>query len=297
MIETAWDEYRGWANRARSLQAAAQRWSLAAMAAALLAAIFGAAAGQATNGTLAARILTFLAAVAAAVTPILGRDILEVKREAGWIRARSTAETIKSECFRYAAGLGDYAGPGADSALATRLQAIAEPALQEGLRPLPDPARGRDDRRPQRPMEIGWYVEHRLAEQRDGFYARGQRRHEQSAALLRGSSLGLAILAAVLGVAGTSFGVSSLGPWIAVITTAGALIVAQGLMDRRHFLAATFGAMVIRLSRIEARLRERPADLVKATEDELEREHAAWTERMTKHIPAPSQVQEPPTHG
>jgi hypothetical protein len=290
MIESAWDEYRGWASRARALQAAAQRWSTAAMATALLAAVFGAAAGQAAAGAVGSRILTFLAAVAAALTPVLGRDILEVKREAGWIRARATAEAIKSECFRYAAGLGDYAGLGADAACQARLQAIVEPALGESLTPLADPAGAQDDRRPQRPVAIDWYIEHRLREQRDRFYARGQRRHERAVAQLRALSLGLAILAVVLGAAGTNFGLSSLGPWIGVITTMGALVVAQGLMDRRHYLAATYGAMVTRLTRIEARFRQDLPNLVENTETLLESEHAGWTERMIKTIPAPPQV-------
>ena len=38
------------------------------------------------------------------------RDMLAVGREAGWIRARATAEGIKSGCYRLAARTGEYAG-------------------------------------------------------------------------------------------------------------------------------------------------------------------------------------------
>lgn len=74
------------------------------------------------------RIAAILAAVAAAVTPILGREILSMQREARWIRARATAEAIKSECFRFAAELGDYAGPSGTSAFIAKRNILTEQA-------------------------------------------------------------------------------------------------------------------------------------------------------------------------
>ena len=111
MIEEAWDEYRGgWAKRARTLQTSSRRWSRVASGCAGLAAILAAVGSQVTGGSISGRALAFLAAVAAAKAPILGREILSVDSEARWIRARATAEAIKSECFRFPAQLGDYAG-------------------------------------------------------------------------------------------------------------------------------------------------------------------------------------------
>jgi hypothetical protein len=49
MIEEAWNEYRGWTRRARTLQASARRWSSVSFGCAGLAAILGAAAGQVTG--------------------------------------------------------------------------------------------------------------------------------------------------------------------------------------------------------------------------------------------------------
>ena len=113
MIEEAGDEYRGWAKRALTLQTSSRRWSRVASGCAGLAAILAAVGSQVTGGSISGRALAFLAAVAAAKAPILGREILSVDSEARWIRARATAEAIKSECFRFAAQLGDYAGSSA----------------------------------------------------------------------------------------------------------------------------------------------------------------------------------------
>ena len=73
MIKEAWNEYRGWAKRARTLQASTRRWSRIAFVCSGLAALLGTAAGQVTGSPVLGRALAFAAAVAAAVTPVIGR--------------------------------------------------------------------------------------------------------------------------------------------------------------------------------------------------------------------------------
>ncbi len=289
MIENAWTEYRAWARRARMMQAASRRWSKIALAMAALAAVLGCAAGQAGIANTPGRVLAFLAAAAAAVTPVLGRDILDAKREAGWIRARATAEAIKSECFRFAAGIGPYGAAGAAAAFALRRAALAEPATREGLTSLPDPDQRPDTRQPPVAIDANWYLANRLREQRDRFYLPGQERHERAARNLRATSLCLSIAAALTGAAAGALNAVWLAPWIGVISSIGALLVAYGLLDRRQFLAATYAAMAASLSRIE----ETSVDLtslVNCTEALLEGEHAGWTERMSKSVPPPPAV-------
>jgi hypothetical protein len=53
--------------------------------------------------------------------------------------SRAAAEAEKSECFRFAAQLGDYAGSKAQSAFVERRNAFAEPAERAGLTPVADP--------------------------------------------------------------------------------------------------------------------------------------------------------------
>src|SRR5262245_20310095 len=174
MIEEAWNEYRGWAKRARTLQTSARRWSGIAFSCSALAAVLGTAAGQVTVGSVWGRALAFAAAVVAAVTPVIGREILSAGSEARWIRARATAEAIKSECFRFAAQLGDYAGSAAKSAFLARRDTLAEPAERAGLTPLADPVpKGGDARCPSLPLAALWYIENRLSEQ-IRYYAKGQ---------------------------------------------------------------------------------------------------------------------------
>ncbi|MBV8524818.1 MAG: DUF4231 domain-containing protein, partial [Acetobacteraceae bacterium] len=251
MIENAWDEYRGWAKRSRDLQNESQKWTTLALLFAVLAAALGAAAGQADTDVWWGRVLAFLAAACAAVVPVLGQDILAVGREAAWIRARATAEAIKSECYRFAAHVGDYAGASAADLFRERRDKIIEEATRTGLTPSSDPAKV-DARRPSEPVAPEWYLEHRVREQKT-HYAIEQTENETRARWLRQASLAAAVLAAVLGAASSTFGVSSLAPWIGVLTTLGTMIVAYGLMERRQYLAASYGAMVGALGRIEER--------------------------------------------
>jgi hypothetical protein len=166
MIEEAWNEYRGWAKRARSLQRSTRQWNRAALVCGGMVAIFGAAASQVPNGLLFGKAMAFMAAVLAAITPVLGREILSVGGEAQWIRARATAEAIKSECFRFAAQLGDYAGSSAKDVFVARRNALTEPAERAGLTPLHDPVPTTGDaRRPPIPLTVPWYMENRVGEQ------------------------------------------------------------------------------------------------------------------------------------
>jgi SMODS and SLOG-associating 2TM effector domain 1/Protein of unknown function (DUF4231) len=296
MIEEAWNEYRGWAKRARILQTSSRQWSRGAFACAGVAAILGAAASQVTNGSILGRTLAFLAAAAVAATPILGREILSVDSEARWLRARATAEAIKSECFRFAAQLGDYAGPSARSAFIAKRGTLTEHAERAGLTPLPDPAPSSgDDRRPPLPLTAPWYVEHRLDEQMR-YYANGQARNEAGVRRYRAAGFAAAVIAAILGVAASNFGQGWFAPWVGVMTTLAAAATAYGLLDRAQYLAGAYGPMVTRLSRIKELFSDGTPDLsalVTATEDLLQTEHGAWIERMMK---APRDMASEPTH-
>ena len=230
------------------------------------------------GGSVLGRALAFAAAIVAAVTPVVGREILSVDSETRWVRARAAAEAIKSECFRFAAQLGEYAGPAARSAFVARRDALAEPAERAGLTPLADPiSKEGDPRCPPVPLTAAWYMEHRVDEEMR-YYAKGQAENEQAATQLRTISFASAIVAAILGVAGSSFGQERFASWIGVMTTITVAVMAYGLLDRRQYLAAAYGAMATRLSRIKEMFSEATVDLasfVTATEDLLQSEHAA----------------------
>ncbi len=307
MIEQAWNEYRGWAKRARSLQERSGRWNFWAMAALVTTGVLGAASGYfGANspdwlpGWLAnkefARALACAAAVASALSLYVGRQALAVGAESGWLRARATAEAIKSECFRFAGGVGDYAPDKASegdaaSAFIERRKALAARAAGDSLTPEDDPvgAAG-DDRRPSRPMIDKWYLTNRIDGQIE-FYKKGQEKNESAYQRLQlWSFIAGAAVAAVSAIAAV-YG-AELAAWTGALTTVGAAVGAYGLAERQKYLAASYAAMKANLERLKERYLVGGVtlqSLVAIAEDLMESEHAAWIDQMTKTIrPAPS---------
>jgi conflict system pore-forming effector with SLATT domain/uncharacterized protein DUF4231 len=314
MIEQAWNEYRGWAKRARSLQAGADRWNLWALVALVTTGVLGAASGffgaNPTDWLAAwappdefARALACAAAVASALSLYVGRQALAVGAESGWLRARATAEAIKSECFRFAGGVGDYA-PGkmsegeAATAFIDRRKAIAARAAGESLTPEDDPVGSAgDDRRPSPAMTDKWYLSNRI----DGqikFYKDGQEKSESAYRRLQlwtfVAGAIIAVVSAVAAVYGPRF-----AAWTGALTTAGAAVSAYGLAERRKYLAASYAAMKANLERLKERYLVGDVtlqSLVATAEDLMESEHAAWIDQMAKTIrPAPSSPQAGPS--
>ena len=302
MIEQAWNEYRGWAKRARSLQTKTDRWNFWAMVALVATGVLGAASGYfganppdwlpdwLANKEFA-RALACAAAVASALSLYVGRQALAVGAESGWLRARATAEAIKSECFRFAAGVGDYAPDKASdgdaaTAFIERRKALAARAAGDSLTPEDDSvgAAG-DDRRPSRPMTDKWYLTNRIDGQIE-FYRKGQERNETAYQRLQLWSFAagavVAVVSAIAAVYGARFAV-----WIGALTTVGAAVSAYGLAERQKYLAASYAAMKANLERLKERYLVGGAtlqSLVATAEDLMESEHAAWIDRMTKTI-------------
>jgi len=290
MIEHGWDDYRAWALRSRTIQEERWRWNRRALACAVLAASLGAVAADLGTAAAAVRIgqlVSALAAVAAVASPIVGRYVLDLAGEASWIRARATAEAIKAECFRAAGRIKPYDGADARDVFIARRAALIEVATKAGLTALPDPAGAvGDTRRPPEPMDAAWYLANRVGEQAQ-YYAKRQRDKERESGRIRLLTLTLSLLAAALGAIGSTYQVGAFAPWIAVMTTIGAMVLANGALERRHYLAVSFGTMAEALGHIKERYDVPGADLtalVHETEALLSREHVGWAEQMTKSV-------------
>ena len=287
MIESAWNEYRGWARRARELSATRSDGLHGAMARPCLRRELGAAASEQIGAGRIGPALSFLAAACAAMVPVLGQDILSVGREFEWIRARATSENIKGECFRFAARSGDYVGPAAAALFRARRDKAIEAATKIGLTPLVDLAK-EDARRPTEGFDAKWYLSQRLDEQRR-YDADRQLQNEREARNLN-TWPWLRLFWRPAGAASASLNWAFLSPWIGVLVTLGAMVVAYGLMERRQFLAASYGAMAGALGRITERFDEEPDPknlpaLVGVTEDLLAGEHGVWIDEWSRRLP------------
>ena len=283
IIDTAWDEYRAWAARAHELHKSSQLWNTLALVAAGAAAVLGAAALQTAAHPPIATALSLTAAIAAGAVPFLGKEILAIGSEAQLIRARATAEAIKSECYRYAARVGDYTGPDRNEIFLKRRAALIAEATKAGLSgknvdPKDDP------RKPPDPYDAAWYDKNCIFDLVVDSISNWQEQHETTAKRLRNLSFGASFAAAAFGIAGARY--DAFAPWIGALTTISTAVAAQGLMGRYQQLAATYSAMLSGLKSIRDEVNEIGLHgLVTRIEDLMQSEHAAWVEHMTKTIP------------
>ena len=290
VLATAWSEYGAWDARANELQAASDTWKRAALVSAGIAAVLASAASSVPatgNFQVVGKGLSLASALAAGLVPVLGKEMLVSGGEEKWVQARACAEAIKSECYRFAARIGNYASPNRDDALTTRCDELFAVATQANLTPKVSKRSSVSvEPMPPESMDAGWYVEHRLRDQMT-YYSNRQQRHELAGRRLRHIALAASSAAAVFGVAGVS-DQQTFAPWIGAFTTATTAVAAHGMLDRRQQLAASFGAMAVQLGRILARVDVMTLEaLVTRTENLLRTEHAAWTALMLEAEPAP----------
>jgi hypothetical protein len=265
----AWNAYRGWAKRARDLQADAGRWNLAALGCIVLAAVCGAA--------------TSLTPAAPSPWNVVGTVLASgppPSRAPG--SSRPPCPNRGFPC-RYAAKAGAYAvvEPEAAKAFQDRVAALEKLATDKSLVRGDDPVPAAGDKRePTAGMTKDWYRTVRIEEQID-YYRKGRAENERITGRLWRVAFVSGLAAVALGALGAWARVFA--PWIGAMTTVAASIAAYGLIDRRKYLISSYAAMQASLERIEALDETIPAslaDLVTATEDLLDSEHKAWQPQM-----------------
>jgi hypothetical protein len=290
MLKQAWNDYRGWAKLAQDMQVRTKWWNLTALCFVIAAAVFGAAASVTPEPWSA--WVAGAAALASAVGAYFGKQLVGTGDEAAWLQARAVAESVKSECYRYAARSSVYAGTDAAKALADRTAEIAKQATDKGLVSADDPVSDSGDKHePPVPLTTDWYKRARIQDQID-YYKRARKKTQKAIDQLWWVAFAAGLAAIVFGALGTW--AQHFAPWIGAMTTIAASIAAYGLVDRRKYLVASCAAMQSSLERILGLDKEAPmnlVDLVTTTEDLLEGEHKAWLPQMLalQHL---SQIQQ-----
>jgi hypothetical protein len=287
LLEVGWKDYRGWAEASRALQRASRHQSIWALVIASGAALFGALASihWPTDGIVVVAA-SLIAASLAGIGAILGRYILDCNAQQRWIQARATAESIKSECYRYAARCGEYGLKDAALRFKNRIDALAAAAVAKGA--VADAqARVAAGPGPKMGMTADWYQANRLLEQRKWYETRSGQ-HASKAGLLRRTGFILGSVTAALGAVSAAHLVDWVAPLIAMMTTITTSIAAYGALSRHTYLAASYSAMASQIDKLVALHKDGvlPDDkLVESGEDLLSSEHRAWADRVAQNRP------------
>lgn len=290
LVTALWQEQSRWSVAADQMKRRIERSRSLALVIMVLVAVLG--TGSATlgpvNSTLA-RVLAGLAAVGAAVIPILRPRWSGVALR-DWTRTRSMSETLKSYVYLWLAGVET---PGQDREAASLQNAINElrlnvvdlmPNVNETAptdRPLPDV------------HDMPSYFEVRVAEQIDDFYrVRAQQLTHRLRAFDR-ASLVLALIGALLGGVAAATGSVGIAAWLPVATTVATALAthvaaARWRIQRLEYLRTAEQLSQLKSEAEGATTPGRMRELVLAAEATVTAENQAWMTKLTTDDPDPA---------
>jgi SMODS and SLOG-associating 2TM effector domain 1/Protein of unknown function (DUF4231) len=295
IVESAWRDQAVWSEVANRLKAALTTWrswaAVAGVAGAFLATL---SANLADIGPEWLHVLIALAsAIVLAVVPYVLKTKASNDQVRDWVRARSASEALKEEIYRYLVGAPPLGPKRAPSDLVTRCQIV-----KDKLSDLAGQAAQIEPPKKDRPLELDadGYVEQRVNDQIEKFYRPKGRENARRAKRLHGWEFGLGMLAVVMGAAAGAVAatgldwLSYLGPWVAVVTTAGGAVTAHLAASRYDHAAMTYFATADRLTGLRnAWLADpdrldptRVAKLVDDCENTISTENEAWLAEWTR---------------
>jgi SMODS and SLOG-associating 2TM effector domain 1/SMODS and SLOG-associating 2TM effector domain 3 len=278
-----WGEYRVWAATSRDQKKELDGWRFWVLLLTLSGAAFGTLTQQLSGLGSWSTITGLISAMFVGLATYFSKEILNLERERRWVRARSMAEALKSQAYRFCTQTPPYDIPDAPEMLLERtqnllqiVQDIQHVGLTEGQR---------QERLPKGPLSEDSYIQERVDEQINGFYRLRVREYEQLMRKIRTLSLVLGAIATVLGTVASLVAKDVIAGWVAVLTTMIASIVAYVYAGRYQYLIVSYQATAAQLELEKSRwkirkerdpIKAKLGDFVNACEDAISIENQAW---------------------
>jgi predicted lipid-binding transport protein (Tim44 family) len=290
IVESAWQRQAVWSQTAGRMKSGLTGWRTGAAIAGVVGAILETLAATLPDALEFRAIRTaiaFVGAVVLAIVPYVSKTKLSRERVRDWVRARSVSEALKEEIYRFLVGAPPYGAHVPPSTLVERVEQETDKVKDLNIyaaNVAPHPS--------ERPTEltVDGYVAERVNGQINDYYLPKARQNAQAAKRLHDLEFGLGLLAVILGALASATtaagftGISALGSWVAVLTTAGAAVTAHLAANRYDLQAITFYATANRLAGLRdswqadpARMEpSRVAQFVNDSETAISSENEAW---------------------
>jgi len=289
-VRSAWTDQARWSQTAGGLKRALGRWRssaaiggvVGALLTTLAAALPNDAAFEAARAGLALAGAVLLAVVAGILRTQVSQDRIQA-----WIRARSASEALKEEIYRFLVGATPY-GPERSVELFGQRRLEQREKVRDLMIEVATATPPPVTNRPLQKLTSKDYIDQRVNSQIDDYYLPQAAKNARTAKRLRNLEFMLILVAAALGVvaAGTvgAAGLSALGSWVAVLTTAGAAVTAFLAAGRYDLQAITFYGTADRLTTLRDAFqadatRNDPARIsrfVDDVENAISSENEAW---------------------
>ena len=254
VVESAWRDQAIWSETANRLKAELAKWrkwaAVAGVLGAFLETLAGALTGLDKEGWWLRSLIALAGAIILAVVPYVLRAKASKERVREWVRARSVSEALKETIYRYLVGVPPFGSGSSPADLIQRGQAI-----KEKVRDLIALAASVEPPRKERPfaLTVDEYVNTRVNDQIERYYRPKGRENAFAAKKLHNLEFFLGLLAVVMGALASAatatrlMELSLLGPWVAVVTTAGAAVTAHLAASRYDHQAITYFGTADRL--------------------------------------------------
>lgn len=254
IVASAWQDQAVWSETAGLLKAGIMAWrfraALAGVVGALLETLAGSLAAAGGEWAFARAAIALAGAVILAVVPYVLTTQAAPAKIRAWVRARCVSEALKEAIYRYLVKAPPFGADAQPADLIRRCQEVKAKALDlSGLAAASEPARK------ERPLELTLeaYVVQRVNDQIERYYLPKGRSNARHAARLHRLEFWLGLAAVVMGAlsgaaaSGGLPGLALLGPWVAVVTTAGGAVTAHLAAGRFDHAAMTYFGTADRL--------------------------------------------------
>lgn len=291
-LEHTWGAYRVWAATSRNQKKELDNWRIRVLLLTVSGAVFGTLSQQLVGAWVGSTMLGLASAVFVGLATYFSKEILSPERERRWVRARSMAEALKSQAYRFCTQAPPYDAPDAPNKL---LKATED--LLTTVKDIPHAELTEEQQRerlPQGPSSEASYIKERVDDQIYGFYRPRVREYEQLIRKIRTLSLGLGAIATVLGAVASLWAQEAIAGWVAVLTTMTASIAAYVYAGRYQYLIVSYQTTAAQLEREKTQWQIRkvqdPAkaelgEFVNACEDTISIENQGW---MARRLDNPS---------
>lgn len=255
IVKSAWRDQAVWSEVANILKADLNKWRYRSKVAGVLGAFLETLSASLTVlgddfGWLRA-IIALVGAIVLAAIPYITKVKTSKERVVAWVRARSASEALKESIYRYLVSALPFEPTSSPSDLGKRCRKV-----KEKVRDISMHAATIDPPRKDRPvaLTIDEYVEMRLNGQIEQYYRPKGREKALAANRCRKWEFRLGLLAVTMGAVASAAAATGLpqlsviGPWVAVVTTAGAAVTAHLAASRYDHEAITYFGTADRLT-------------------------------------------------
>lgn len=245
LVDSVWQHQSVWSSTADALKARIDRLRLVMLGLGIASAALTTLAAEVSSlNEVSGKVLLLTAGIAVGLVPVV-RARLGADAVSRWTRARAVAEELKSQVYRFLAGVEPFRGPDPEAVLATRSHGVQDTAADllvdtAGVSPATREVPAVDD--------VASYVRLRLLPQVRWY----ENRSGQLAGWLaraRRAELVLSVVGVVLAATAATFRLD-VAAWVAVVTTMTAALSSHVAASRWEYQLVEYLRTAGELSRL-----------------------------------------------